>query len=142
MSLVVPNDGDVLMLKYIVNQLSQDGGSAPVGGERLLRLFSNNLVPAKSTVIGDISETTISGYTAVTLSGVNWTVSTSTAGTNSAVYSEQTFNFGTAATIYGYYVTTTEMTPSLLWVERFSTAPFTLPAGGGEIAITPRITLD
>ena len=142
MALVVPNTGDVLLLKYIVNQLSQDGGAGPVGGERVLRLFSNNLVPAKSTVLSDITETTLTGYTAVTLAGANWTVYTSTAGTNSAVYSEQTFYFGTTATIYGYYVTTTEMTPSLLWVERFSTAPFTLPAGGGEIAITPRITLN
>lgn len=142
MALVVPNTGDVLMLKYIVNQLAQDGGSGPVGGQRVLRLFTNNLVPSKSTVIGDITETAIAGYTAVTLAGTSWTVATSTVGTNSAVYSEQAFNFSTAATIYGYYITTTEMSPSLLWVERFSTAPFTLPAGGGEIAITPRLTLD
>ena len=140
MALVVPNTGDVLLLKYIVNQLSQDGGAGPVGGERVLRLFSNNLVPAKSTVLSDITETTLTGYTAVTLAGANWTVYTSTAGTNSAVYSEQTFSFSTSVTIYGYYVT--DLSSNLLWVERFSTAPFTLPAGGGEIAITPRITLD
>jgi hypothetical protein len=142
MALVVPNNSDVLMLKYIVNQLAQDGGSGPAGGERILRLYTNNLVPSKTTIISNITETTISGYTAITLAGTSWTVSTSTAGTNSAVYSEQTFNFSTAVTIYGYYVTTTEMSPSLLWVERFSSAPFILPSGGGEIAIIPRLTLD
>ena len=141
MALVVPNTGDVLMLKYIVNQLKQDGSAGDPGGERVLRLYTNNYSPAKSTVIGDLTETTISGYTEITVTGANWTVATS-GGTNSAVYSEQTFTFTTAATIYGYYITTSEMTPSLLWVERFSTAPFTLPAGGGEIAITPRITLN
>ena len=141
MALVVPNTGDVLMLKYIVNQLKQDGSAGDPGGERVLRLYTNNYSPAKSTVIGDLTETTISGYTEITVTGSNWTVATS-GGTNSAVYSEQTFTFTTAATIYGYYITTSELTPSLLWVERFSTAPFTLPAGGGEIAITPRITLN
>lgn len=143
MALVVPNDSDVLMLKYIVNQLAQDGGSPPVGGQRVLRLFSNNLTPSKTTdLTSNITETTVGGYTAITLIGSNWTVATSSTGTNTAVYSEQTFSFSSATTIYGYYVTTTEMAPNLLWVERFSTAPFILPAGGGEIAIVPRLTLD
>lgn len=142
MALVVPNTADVLMLKYIVNQLKQDGTAGDPGGERILKLYSNNYSPAKSTVIGDLTEAGTAGYSEITVTGANWTVSTSTAGTNAAVYSEQTFTFTTSATIYGYYITTSEMTPSLLWVERFSTAPFTLPAGGGEIAITPRITLN
>ena len=141
MALVVPNTGDVLMLKYIVNQLKQDGSAGDPGGERVLRLYTNNYSPAKSTVIADLTETAVAGYTEISLTGANWTVATS-GGTNSAVYSERTFTFTTAATIYGYYITTSELTPSLLWAERFSTAPFTLPAGGGEIAITPRITLN
>ena len=140
MALVVPNDSDLLMLQYIVNTLAQDGSAGPSGGERLLRLYDNNLVPSKTSVIGDINEATASGYTSITLSGSNWTVATSSAGTNSAVYSEQTFSFSTSVTIYGYYVT--DLSSNLLWVERFSTAPFILPAGGGEIAITPRLTLD
>ena len=140
MSLVVPNDSDLLMLQYIVNQLAQDGSPGAAGGERLLRLYDNNYVPSKTTAISDLTETTVAGYTATTLVGANWSITTSTAGTNSAVYSEQTFNFSTAVTVYGYYVT--DLTSNLLWVERFSTAPFTLPAGGGEIAITPRLTLD
>jgi hypothetical protein len=61
---------------------------------------------------------------------------------NSATYSEQTFTFTAAVTAYGYYITTTEVTPNLLWVERFSDGPYTLPAGGGDIAITPRLTLN
>ena len=140
MALVVPNSSDLLMLQYIINALAQDGAAGPSGGERLLRLYDNNFVPSKNTVVGNLTETSASGYTALTLSGANWTVATSTLGTNSATYSEQTFNFSTAVTIYGYYVT--DLSSNLLWVERFSTAPFTLPAGGGEIAITPKITLD
>jgi hypothetical protein len=142
MALVVPNTGDVLMLKYIVNQLKQDGTVGDPSGQRVLKLYNNNYSPVKATAITDLTEVTATGYSEITLSGTNWTVATSTAGTNSAVYSEQTFNFTTAVTVYGYYVATSELTPKLLWVERFSTAPFTLPAGGGEIAITPRITLN
>jgi len=141
MALVVPNTADVLMLKFIVNQLKQDGSSGDPSGERLLKLFTNNIVPSKTTVLGDVTEATQSGYTATTLSGANWTVSTSTAGTNSAVYTEKVFTFTTAATVYGYYVTNLGG-GELLWVERFSTAPFSLPSGGGEIGVTARLTLD
>jgi hypothetical protein len=141
MSLVVPNTADILMLQYIVNMIAQDGGAAPVGGERLLRLYTNNLTPGKNTVIGDITEATEAGYAAITLAGASWTT-TSILGVNSATYSEQTFTFTAAVTAYGYYITTTEVTPNLLWVERFSDGPYTLPAGGGDIAITPRLTLN
>jgi hypothetical protein len=141
MSLVVTNSADILILKYMLNAIGQDGNAAPAGGERLIRLFTNNLTPIKTTVIGDITEASASGYSPITLSGSQWTIASSS-GINSATYSEQTFSFSTGVTVYGYYVTTTEATPKLLWVERFSTAPYTLPAGGGEIAITPRFTLD
>lgn len=142
MSLVVPNISDVLMLQYIVNMIGQGGGAAPSNGQRLLRLFTNNLTPGKSNVLADITEATApTGYAPITLVGSNWTT-TSSLGVNSAVYSLQTFPFTTGVTIYGYYVTTIEGTPRLLWVERFSTAPYTLPAGGGEIAINPRFTLN
>lgn len=148
MSLVVPNNGsgaaagDVLMLQYIVNMIGQDGGAAPSGGERLLRLFTNNLTPGKNSVIADITEATApTGYAPITLVGSSWTT-TSSGGVNSAVYSRQIFPFTTGVTVYGYYVTTIEGTPRLLWVERFSTAPYTLPPDGGEIAVSPRFTLN
>jgi hypothetical protein len=142
MSLVVPNISDVLMLQYIVNMVGQDGGAAPSGGNRCLKLFTNNLTPGKSTDLTNITEATApTGYVAHTMPGSGWTT-TSVSGVNSATYSEHTFVFTTSATVYGYYVTTIEGTPKLLWLERFSTAPYTLPAGGGEIAITPRITLN
>lgn len=142
MSLVVPNIADILMLQYIVNMVGQDGGAAPSGGHRLLRLFTNNLTPGKSTDLTYFTEATSpTGYTPYTMPGSSWTT-TSSGGVNSAVYSEHTFSFTTGVTIYGYYVTTIEGTPKLLWVERFSTAPYTLPAGGGEIAVSPRFTLN
>ena len=142
MSLLVPDIGEILMLQYLVNMISTDGTAAPAKGERLLRLFTNNLTPAENTTLSTVTEALgASGYLPVTLVGSSWTT-TQTAGTTTAVYSEQTFTFTTAVTVYGYYVTTIYGSPALLWLERFSGAPFILPAGGGQIAISPRISLD
>lgn len=141
MSLVVPNIGDILMLQYIVNMIGQDGNAAPAGGQRLLRLFVNNQTPGKSDTLTTYTEASGAGYAPITLVGTSWTT-VSTNGVNSAVYSQQVFSFTTAVTIYGYYVTTIGASPQLLWVERFSGAPFSLPAGGGQIAISPTLSLN
>lgn len=142
MSLLVPDIGEILMLQYLVNMLSTDGSAGPSGGERLLRLFTNNLTPSESTTLGTVTEAAgATGYAPITLVGASWTT-TQVAGTTTAVYSEQTFSFTTAVTVYGYYVTTIGGSPALLWLERFSGAPFILPSGGGQIAISPRISLD
>lgn len=138
MAAVVPNTSDLLFLQYVLNVIAQDGNSPPSGGQRRLKLFTNNLTPSKSNVIGDLTESSASGYSSPTLTGISWTL-TSVAGVNSATYAAQTFTFTTSATIYGYYVTTDEVSPNLMWVERFSVSPYTFPAGGGEIAITPKL---
>lgn len=139
MALVVPDTAEILMLQYLVNMLSTDGTAGPSGGHRLLRLFTNNATIDDSITFGGLTEATEPGYTPFTLAGSSWTT-TQSVGVTTAVYSEQTFTFTTGVTVYGYYVT--NLGSSLLWVEKFSGAPFTLPAGGGEIAITPKITLD
>ena len=121
------------MLKYIVNKVATDGGTPPSGGNRLLRLFTNNLVPGKYTVIDDVIEAVEDGYLPITLTGTSWTIATD-AGVNSASYAIQTFTFTEAVTVYGYYLTTQD--DELLWIERFSDGPYTLPTPGGEIAIS------
>lgn len=142
MSLVVPNTANILMLQYIVNMIGQDGGTAPSGGDRRLRLFTNNLTPGKSTVLGDIVEAeSETGYTSHLMPGGDW-MTTSSGGVNTASYYEHIFSFTSEITVYGYYVTTIEGTPKLLWLERFTSSPFVLPSGGGEISIFPRFTLN
>ena len=142
MSLLVPDVGEILMLQYLVNMISTDGTAAPDNGEWLLRLFTNNLTPVEGTTLSTVTEAAGStGYAPVTLVGSSWTT-TQSVGVTTAVYSEQTFTFTTAVTVYGYYVTTIYGSPALLWLERFSGAPFILPSGGGQIAISPRISLD
>ena len=118
MALVCPDQkGEILLLQYIVGMTLADN---PV-----LHLYSNNLTPSDSTQIGNLTEVaTLTGYDAITLLSANWTTG-QTGGVTTAVYSEQTFAFATDATAYGYYVT--DESDQLLWLERFSGAPFEIP---------------
>jgi len=126
------------MLQYIVNMIGQDGGAAPAGGKRCLRLFTNDYTPTSTTDITDLTEAT--GYSPITLNGVSWTT-VITNGAGMAVFSQQIFTFVTGVSLYGYYVTTIEVTPRLLWVERFTNAPFTLPPDGGQAGVTPQFSM-
>lgn len=139
MSLVVPNIADLQMLKYVVNFIATDGDTPPSGGNRLLRLYTNNLTPGKSTVLGDITEATEAGYAPLVLVGTNWTIATNL-GVNTASYALQTFTFTEAVTAYGYYLTTQD--DELLWVEKFSDGPYTLPSDGGQMAVTPKLNFN
>ena len=132
MPLVAPDEGEILLLQYIVNMTA---ATDPV-----LHLYNNtDLTVDEAVTIGDITEASATGYAAITLTGGSWTT-TQSVGVTTAEYSEQTFAFTTGASLYGYYVTDTSN--NLLWLEEFSGAPFTLPSGGGTIAITSNITLD
>lgn len=132
MALVVPDQlGEILLLQYIVGMVNADN---PV-----LHLYANDIVPSDTTIKADLTEiTTLTGYTPITLLSANWTTVQSS-GITSAVYSEQTFTFTTDATAYGYFVT--NQSNQLLWLERFTGAPFEIPDGGGTISVTAKLTL-
>lgn len=135
MSLVVPNGSEVLLLQRLLN-VNQ---SSTV----LLKLFKNSLTPSPTTTIGDITEVTHTGYTEITLTDANWVIATDAGGSATASYAEQTFTFSSAPVgvdVYGYYIT--DPSNNLMWVERFSSAPFAIPTAGGQIAITSTISLE
>lgn len=132
MALVCPDVwGEILLLQYIVGMVNADN---PV-----LHLYANDIIPSDSTIQTELTEVPNStGYRPITLLSANWTTVQS-AGVTTAVYSEQTFTFTTDATAYGYYVT--DQSNKLLWLERFSGAPFDIPDGGGTISVTAKLTL-
>lgn len=132
MALVIPNVSEVKLLNNLLNI------SAPTN--TILHLYSNNLTPSSTTVIGDVTEVASGGYAAITLTSTSWTVATSGGGVSTASYPEQTFNITTSATIYGYYIT--NLAGDLLWLERFTAAPFQLPGSGGQILITSQLSLN
>jgi len=127
MAAVVPYVGEVLMLRYIVNNGTPDN--------LRLHLYSNNVVPAKSDVLGTYSEVSVGGYTNVSLNGALWTTAT-LSGTTTSVYPTQTFTFTTSVVVYGLYVTN-NATSEILWAERFEPLPFSIPTSGGQIQIDP-----
>lgn len=131
MALVCPDVwGEILLLQYIVGMVNADN---PV-----LHLYANDVTPSDSTVKADLTEVAAAGYAPITLLSSNWTT-TQAGGITTAVYSEETFTFTTDATAYGYYIT--DQSDRLLWLERFSGAPFDIPDGGGTISVTTKLTL-
>lgn len=133
MSLVVPDQmGEILLLQYIVGMVNADN---PV-----MHLYANDVTPTDTTLLSDLTEVAgATGYHPITLLSHQWTT-TQVAGVTTAVYSEQTVTFSTDATCYGYYIT--NASNQLLWLERFSGAPFITPDGGGVISITAKLALN
>jgi len=125
-ALLVPDEGEVNLLSHSLNKIA----SADVK----LRIFTNNYTPVEGSVYADFTEATADGYAGITLTGASWTIATDT-GVTTATYAQQTFTFTAASTNYGYYVVNNAGN-KILWAERFSDAPHTIPAGGGTEKIT------
>jgi len=130
MSLLVPNVGEVKMLEKALNKVAAD--------DVKIHLYSSDTTPGEDDTVA--SYTLITDPVAITLTGASWTIATLT-GTTTAEYAQQTFTFAGAATVYGYAVTDNGET-NLLWAERFTDGPYTIPSGGGSIKITPKIALE
>jgi len=132
MSLLVPNHGEGDGLSYFVNK------SAPEN--LVLRLFTNNITPAETDTAATYTEATGNGYSAITLTGANWTIVEGAPGT--ASYAEQTFTFtGALGNVYGYFLTRAT-SGRIALAERFTAAPFNITTNGDQIKITLQITLD
>src|SRR4051794_34575085 len=133
MALTVPlQSGQFLMLQYILGLASIKAGFTPsTTNGPVLHLYSNDPTVNTAVNVQGLTECTSAGYAPITLVSTNWTT-TQAAGVTTGVYSQQTFTFNTNAVAMGYYVTDT--LGGLLWLERFSGAPFSIPDGGGTIA--------
>lgn len=131
MALLVPNNGENVILEYLVNK---NGNTQNL----VYRLFTNNITPSETDTTATYTEASGGGYAPITLTGNSWTVSS-----GSASYPQQTWTFTGAlngsASIYGYYVTRAS-TGDLVYAETFSS--FTPTANGDNLKITPIITAD
>jgi len=130
MTLLVPDVGEVLLLSYALNKI------AP-GDVLKLKLFKNDYTPVEGSIVGEFTEADTAGYTAIDLAKADWTVGTDT-GVTTAEQPQKTFTLTGAGSHYGYYITD-EAGTGLLWAERFSDAPHTLPSGGGTEKITVKL---
>lgn len=139
MALYVPNVAETVMLERLLKSLN--GGvdtTTSTQSYQIMKLNINDVVADETNSLGSFQEATQSGYAAVTLATGGWTVVTNTASYSPAA----TFTFSTSASVFGYYVVDTATpTPNLLWAESFTGGPFQLPSSGGQIQVTPTLTL-
>lgn len=111
----------------ISDALAEVTAGSPVSTAKL-RLYSNNVTPSNATVLADLTESSFSGYSAVTLSG--WSSPVVTAHVAQSDPSSITFTITSGtATVYGWYATNSAGT-RLLWAQRDPSAPITLDATG------------
>lgn len=117
-----------------------------LAGNMTLRLFTTDVETGRTTeelealVVGDFTQATFTGYSAITLTGGSW--STVSDDPSRATYAQQTFTCsgGSSQNVYGYHVTDPNDSNALAWYEQFD-GPVVI-ASGDSLRITPQLTAD
>lgn len=111
----------------------------------LLKLFTDDETIDADTVVGDLTEMTVSdnsAYAAKTLVMASWGTPAVTATQSISTYAQQSFVFAEEAVsvdVYGYYVVMA-ITGTLLWVNKFGAAK-PIQYAGEQISVTPELRL-
>lgn len=133
MALVIPDEGEVqLLTKALKSALTVDEDYS-------LRLYTA-ISPAlgESTTLADFTQATFTGYAAKTLTRAGWGAPSTSVGTTSSTYAQQTWTHsgsaGSSQTILGYYVVGVT-SGKVLWAETFTTAR--VIDGGDTLSLTP-----
>jgi hypothetical protein len=133
MSAIIVDGGKQLMLKLKVGLSTINLSNA------LFHLFTNNVSPTHSDTLGTYTEAAWTGYAAQVAGG--WSAPTLD-GTFHATTTGGLMTFtnpsGSSQSVYGYFVTDNPKT-TLVFVERFTGAPLTIP-NGMTLTVTPTIT--
>jgi hypothetical protein len=134
MALIITNAGEAI---FLANMLKQQAGY-----NYDVRLFSNNVTPAATSVSGDFVEVSGGGYSAQQLTAATWGI-TGTNPTTASYGATISFTFTGAPTtnsgyVYGYYVTVRSGADAgvMVWGDRFTNAPIIIANNGDEIRIT------
>ena len=136
MTLVFASSGESRVLELLLNKQAQEN--------LIMGLYSNSFLPAKSTVIGDLTETTGGGYARLTLPNpTSWTVVASNGnGLAEAVYDTRSIIFtASIGAVHGYFMVGTT-TGRYMYAEKFSDGPYLIVRSGDQINITPRIIVN
>lgn len=141
MALTVPLVGELILLEYVLG-LSSVNTSMTASGTQgpVLHLYTQDVTIDNNLTIDELTECDAGGYAAVTMVSTGWGITqTNPVGTTTGFYSDVIFSLTDSSLVYGYYVTDT--LGNLLWAERFSDGPYTIGSDGGDIKVTPKITL-
>ncbi len=132
MAVVTPAAGEAIVLNRLFGKSTT--------GDLTLRLYENSVSLADGTVIGDFTEATFPGYSAITLANASVTVADN-AGTETASYPQQTFTAtGSGNSVYGYYVT--DGSTQVVFAEVFSDGPYAISNSGDNVKVTVNYTAD
>jgi hypothetical protein len=135
MTLVLVNTGETRVLNCFFNKVTPESKS--------LRLFKSNTTPAETDTAATYTESTFTGYAAITLAAGAWTVTAGAPSDASAAAQDFTSSANqTAENAYGYFVVEATTTTNLDWAERFTGAPYVIQNNGDIIRITPVFTAD
>lgn len=132
MSMVLPDIGKVNFAKYATRQTAS--------ANLYCNLFQNNATITHSTVIGDLTPATFSGYAQVLMSGPVTSGTLDGSGRSVTQWDLITWTKSgvTGNTIYGYYVT--DNAGALLWVEKFATGTWDMNTDGNVLQMYPLLT--
>ncbi|MEN6532166.1 MAG: hypothetical protein ABFD89_00790 [Bryobacteraceae bacterium] len=128
-AVVLPVQGEAILLQRFLSVATT------------LRLFTNDYTPVETTTEANVTEMSGYGYSAISLSSGSWSYQTTTSPAE-ASYAQQTFTLTSGpVSAYGYYVTQ-DSDGKLLWAERFTDGPYSIPAAGGTVRVTAKFTAD
>lgn len=108
MALLIPDVGEAAMLDELLKNTTPEA--------QKLKLYESNTTPAEGDTHASYTEATIAGYSLVTFTRGTWGAASTSVGTTTSTYPEQTFTFSGSGTVYGYTVTKSTA-GTLLWAE-------------------------
>lgn len=129
MAAIMPTEGEKAFVDMALSDASPNS--------QVLRLYSNNYTPGPSSTSTDFTETTVGGYSAITLTRATWNAATDVGGATRKTYPEQTWSFTGTDTIYGWYIEETT-TGDVLFAEKFTGGGITV-FNGDQFKITPSV---
>lgn len=105
-----------------------------------LRLFSNNATISGATLVADLTECALTGYSAIALTAGTWSAAAQSSSKGATSYPAQTFNFSNvvAGNVYGLYLTHTG-SGVLVAVEKFSSVRSVID--GDSLTVTLNLSL-
>jgi hypothetical protein len=134
MTFVLSTGGEVTLLTIMLKS------ALAVDQPFTLHLYNNNITPTSSSVVGDFTETSFTGYNSVTLSRATWQTPTVVGSSAQIQYNTSSITWtcsGSGDTIYGAFIL--DGSGNLVWAEPF-TAPRTL-ANGDVLNYLPIVSL-
>lgn len=130
-TLLVPDVGEVKLVDRMLRLSAEENLT--------LKLFTSNTTPAEGDTAATYTVAAGGGYADKTLTNGSWGAASTSTGTTTSTYAEQTYTFTGAltasATIYGYFVVGATSTV-LYWAER-AAATFQPAANGETYKVTP-----